>query len=295
VFRRTAQVTICAILILLLVASPADAFPGDGVVSNIAGRGMSYAFQETSQGSWVLEGVAHFTNGIVNFLKTAARPEVDAVWFSGADSPYAAVRQVALSLLLVFAFLGLISGLLQGDVEGMVRRIAGGLPAALFGMVVTTFVVAKLLDLTDALSTAVLAHSGSDALEFLSGFQQVAIATAPQGFPALLLGFIAIISALLRSKEQTILRLPAAFFPVTPACLSEAEIQSLDSYSSFGASEPSERTDCRDSLLDSCVNDLGLSVACGQTRCRSLMARHGEPVSCRCVGRTTSHVVVGSP
>lgn len=47
-----------------------------------------------------------------------------------------------------------ISGLLSNDVEGTIRHIAGKFPAALLGAVITTAIVAKLLDLTDASGTA---------------------------------------------------------------------------------------------------------------------------------------------
>jgi type IV secretion system protein TrbL len=204
--RKFAATATTAATLLVVSARPASAFPGDGYVANIASRGMSAAFDATAQGMvvWVLDGVATFVNGVVNFLKTAARPEVDSVWFSGPTSPYASVRSIALTMLLVFVFLGIIDGLVKGDVEGMVRRVLGGLPTALFGMVATTFVVARLLDLTDALSTAVLERSGSDAMDFLTSFgAQAAFASSP-GFATLVLGVVAVITAFLLWVELLI-------------------------------------------------------------------------------------------
>ena len=50
----------------------------------------------------------YFVDGVINFLLTSARPNVESAWFSGADSPYATVRGIAIALLLAFVFLGII-------------------------------------------------------------------------------------------------------------------------------------------------------------------------------------------
>ena len=63
-------------------------------------------------------------------------------------------------------------------------------------MVVTTAVVARLLELTDALSDAVLANSDDQALHFLSGFG-VAVTGATQGFAAVVIGLVVVLAALL--------------------------------------------------------------------------------------------------
>ena len=49
----------------------------------------------------------------------------------------------------------------------MVRRVAGGVPAAVAGMVVTTTVVGHLLALTDAMSDAVLVLLSGAAISYL--------------------------------------------------------------------------------------------------------------------------------
>ena len=183
---------------IVLTPSPAWAIPGEGIAADFVGDRMSSAFEEAASGmvGWVLSGVEFFANGVANFLKTAGRPEVEAVWFSGPSSPYASVRSIAVALLLGFTLLGIITGLLHGDVAGMLRRIAGTLPAAVIGMITTTVVVAKLLDLTDALSTAVLSGSGAQPLEFLTKFG--ALSAIPQaGFAAFLIGMAAVLAGFL--------------------------------------------------------------------------------------------------
>lgn len=184
---------------LAVTAGPAHAdVPGAGIVRDAVGATAGWAWDKVAAGiaGWVLGGVAQLVDGVLNFLKTAARPDVEAVWFAGAGSPYATVRSIAGVLLLAFVFLGLLQGLLQGDVGGMVRRVAGDLPLAVLGMVATIAVVARLLELTDALSTAVLEQGGGQATAFLAGFGTAA-ASATSGFAAVLVGLVAVVAALL--------------------------------------------------------------------------------------------------
>ena len=166
------------------------------IVETVVTTPAGWAWDKVTSGltSWILGGVGYFVDGILNFLKTAARPDVTAAWFAGAGSPYATVRTVAVTLLLGFIFLGLLQGLLAGDVNAMLRRVAGDLPFAVIGMIATTVIVAKLLELTDALSTAVLDQSGGQAVDFLSGFG-VQVTGATQGFAAVLLGIVAVLAA----------------------------------------------------------------------------------------------------
>jgi hypothetical protein len=168
------------------------------IVTHVVSAPAGWAWNKVAEGitSWVLGAVAFFVDGIVNFLLTAARPNVEAAWFSGTDSPYATVRNIAGVLLLGFVFLGLIQGLLAGDAAAMMRRVAADLPAAVLGMIGTTVVVGKLLELTDALSAAVLAHSGDQSVDFLSSFG-VAAQGATGGFAAVLLGSVAVVAGLL--------------------------------------------------------------------------------------------------
>ena len=95
------------------------------VVGEVVDSTVGWAWDKVTAGiaSWVLGAVGDLVDGALNFLKTAARPNVEAAWFSGAGSPYATVRNLAGLLLLAFVFLALIQGLLAGDAAGMIRRI----------------------------------------------------------------------------------------------------------------------------------------------------------------------------
>jgi len=183
----------------IAAAKPAGAVvPGEGIIENTLGTATGWAFDKVADGisRWVLGAVEFFVNGAIDFLRNSARPDVEAAWFAGPESPYGGVRNIAATLLVGFVFLGLLQGLVQADPAAMVRRVAGNLPLAVAGMVVTTAVVGRLLELTDALSNAVLASSDQQALHFLSGFGASA-AGMTAGFAAVLVGLLAALAGLL--------------------------------------------------------------------------------------------------
>jgi hypothetical protein len=169
-----------------------------GPIGDLLGGAAGWGFDKVADGiaGWVLGAVGFFVNGVLDFVRSSARPDVEAVWFSGSNSPYGTVRNIAAALLVGFVFLGLLQGLLHGDATGMVRRVAGNLPVAVAGMVVTTAIVGRLLDLTDALSNAVLSSSDQQALHFLSGFG-VTVTSVSGGFAAVVIGLVAVIAGLL--------------------------------------------------------------------------------------------------
>lgn len=172
--------------------------PGLGIIRDVISAPAGWAFDKIASGiaSWVLGAVADLINGVVNFLKTTARPELDAAWFSGAGSPFAVIRNIAGVLLVGFVLLAVIQGLLAGDLGGMVGRIARDVCVAVLGMGAVVVVTVKLLDLTDALSTAVLGGADGQAVRFLSSFGASAhLATA--GFSSVLIGIVAVLAALL--------------------------------------------------------------------------------------------------
>ena len=167
------------------------------VVTRVVSAPAGWAWNQVADGitRWILGAVAYFVDGVINFLLTAARPDVSSAWFSGASSPYATVRGIAIALLLAFVFLGIIQGLIAGDPGAMLRRLTADLPAAVFGMVTTTIVVAKLLELTDALSAMVLSNSHGQSLHFLTGFG-VSVTGSTQGFAAVIVGLVAVLAGL---------------------------------------------------------------------------------------------------
>lgn len=196
---RAVAITALAGLVVIGLPDRAEALPGEGLVGDFVGAGASAVFRETtiSMVSWLLSGVGYFVEGALHFLQTATHPQVTAMWFSGPGSPYASVRSISVTLLLGFVLLGICSGLVHGDVAGMARRVAGGIPFAVVGMFVTTTVVDKLLTLTDALSAEVLHNAGSQSLTFMEGLTAASTMTGTGAFPTFLIAAAAVIAAFL--------------------------------------------------------------------------------------------------
>ncbi len=186
------------VALVLNMRPAAAAVPGAGIIGEALDGASGWAFDKVSDGiaGWVMGAVSTFVEGAIGFLQTSARPDVEGAWFAGPGSPYATVRNIAGVLLVGFVLLGLIQGLMHGDAGGMVSRMAGNLPLAVVGMVVTTAITGRLLDLTDAMSAAVLTSSDEQGLHFLSGFG-VAVVSTTGGFAVVVIGLLAVIAALL--------------------------------------------------------------------------------------------------
>ena len=168
------------------------------IIEGAAGSVAGWTWDQVATGiaKWVLGAIAELIDGVLNFLKTAARPDVTDAWFSGSGSPYAAVRNVSAVLLLAFLLAGIIQGLMAGDIGGMIRRVSVDAPVAVLGMIATTVVVKLLLDLTDALSTAVLGGADGTAIKFLEGFG-VGSHLLTGGFSTVLIGLIAVVGTVM--------------------------------------------------------------------------------------------------
>lgn len=168
--------------------------PIDVITETVAG----WSWDQVANGiaRWILGAIAELLDGVLNFLKTSVRPDVTDAWFSGAGSPYAAVRNVSGVLLVAFLLAGIIQGLIAGDTGGMIRRVAADAPLAVLGMVGTTVVVDLLLDLTDSLSTAVLGDVNGDTLSFLESFG-ISSHLMTGGFSTVIIGLVAVAAAVL--------------------------------------------------------------------------------------------------
>lgn len=191
--RRAVPATGVVAVTVVGTARPAAAFPGEGILRDAAGSAFDGITGAVT--GWVLDAVGFFARGVLQFLGTAAEPDVTAIWFAGPNSPFATVRMIAGLLLVAFALLAVIQGVMRGDAGLMVGRVAAGIPAAVLATVAVTVVTAKLLELTDALSAAVLDPAGPAAERFVSGLTLTSTVTGT-GFAVVLVAVLAAIAGL---------------------------------------------------------------------------------------------------
>jgi hypothetical protein len=106
------------------------------------------------------------------FLNTSSAVHLDQGFWAGprAQHLFATVLQLSAVLMLGFFLLALIHGLIHGDPVAMLRTAFGRLPASIFGTVALVAVTELLLQLTDAMSAAVLGGTADDLTHFLDGF-----------------------------------------------------------------------------------------------------------------------------
>lgn len=182
-----------------------------GLLGDAAGAAIGWSFEKVIGGlvAWVLDGVAWVVGAVFGFVDTSTSPTVTAAWFVGdgtRDGPYRVMLGIAAALLLLFVFAGLIQGVLAGDMAGMGRRMLLDLPMAIVGMVSAVTITQLLIDLTDALSDAILSSFGTDIGAFMEGIGTVGLLTGgvATALVVFLLGLFTLIAGLVIFVELVI-------------------------------------------------------------------------------------------
>jgi len=182
-----------------------------GLIGGAASAALGWSFEKVIGGlvAWVLDGVTWVVGAVFGFIDTSTSPDVTAPWFLGDGTrggPYGVMLGIAVPLLLLFVFAGLIQGVVTGDTAGMARRMLLDLPTAVGGMVATVAITQVLIDLTDAISESILGGFGTDIQSFMARIATVGqltggVATALVVF---LLGLFALLAALVIFIELVI-------------------------------------------------------------------------------------------
>jgi hypothetical protein len=177
-------------------------------VSSFVGDAASSGFEAMVGGltAWVVDAVVWLVGGVFDFFLDSTDPNVQADWFITGDGPYATTAALGGVLLVVFVFAGIAQGIVNGDVGGMLRRIALELPMAVLGMVGLVTITQLLIRVTDELSGAVLSNFQDDVAEFGNvvgtlAFMQGQHATA---FVVFLFGLVTVIAGLVLVAELVV-------------------------------------------------------------------------------------------
>ena len=158
--------------------------------------------------AWIVDAVVWTVGGVFNFFLDSTDPNVQADWFLTGDGPYATTVSIGASLLLLFVLAGIIQGTVNGDVGGMLRRIALELPVSIIGMIGLVTITQLLIRLTDALSGQVLDNFQDDISEFgtvvasldrLTGGHSTAFVVFVLGLVTVLAGLVLVAELVVRS------------------------------------------------------------------------------------------------
>src|ERR1019366_3034757 len=126
---------------------------GGGVISNLI-----FGPAINAVANWITEGAAASTTYVMDlFAVDPANPDLTAPWFMGAyygsgsasgrTGPPGSVVIAAWLLLVVIA--SVMSGVIRGDIPGMIRLLLVRLPVAIFVTFIAIWLVSELLALTN--------------------------------------------------------------------------------------------------------------------------------------------------
>jgi type IV secretion system protein TrbL len=177
-------------------------------VTNFAGDVATAGFEVIIAGlvAWVTDAVVWVIGGVFNYFIDASDPNVQADWFVADDGPYGTTAQIGAVLMVGFLLAGITQGVLDGDVAGMLRRMALDLPVSVLGIVGLVTLTQVLIRLTDDLSTWVMGNFEQDIADFTAVVTSLSrlgggVATA---FVILVLGLVTVLAGLILVAELTI-------------------------------------------------------------------------------------------
>lgn len=177
-------------------------------VTDFGGAVAESAFSSIVSGiaAWVLDGVTWVAGSVAGFFVESSSPDVQAGWFTGPDSPYLVMATIGASVLVLMVFFAVVQGLAAGDTAAMTRRLALDVPTAVVGIAGGVVFFQLLIDLSDAMSDALMAHFGDNVRHFADAVGAAAgvtgeVATA---LVVVLLGLVALLGGLLIFVELVI-------------------------------------------------------------------------------------------
>ncbi len=175
-----------------------------GFVGGVATKGFEAIIGGLT--AWVVDAVVWVVGGVFNFFLDSTDPNVQADWFLTGHGPYATTVSIGARLLVLFVLAGIIQGTLNGDVGGMLRRIALDLPVSIIGMIGLVTVTQVLIRLTDALSGQVLDNFQDDISKF--GTVVASLTTLTGGpataFVVFVLGLVTVLAGLVLVAELVV-------------------------------------------------------------------------------------------
>ncbi len=155
---------------------------------------------------WVVDAAISVSGTVFGYFTDATEPNVQADWFVSGTGPFRTTATIAATLLVLFVFIGIVQGVIAGDVGGMLRRISVDLPLSVLGMVGVVTITQALINLTDVLSGYVLRSFEDETRTFLDAIATVGSQHDPgtTAFVLVLLGLAAALGGIILVAELAI-------------------------------------------------------------------------------------------
>ena len=182
---------------LLCVAETVASGAGDAV-GGFVGAGAGVAADAVMDGivGWAANGASWLVKAVARQIDRSTRPALGSAWFS---RQYAAMRDVALSLSIVFLLAAILQAAVRRDLSMLARSCLVALPLAFLLTFAAVTLVELGVALTDALTAAALQRSGGQAQEAFSDVAAAFDVDVPgtNPLPGLVLFLGALLTALL--------------------------------------------------------------------------------------------------
>lgn len=185
--------------------------PVDWIVDNatgLVGGAADAGLQRMLAGivGWVVDAAISVSATVFGYFIDATEPNVQADWFVTGTGPFKTTATIAATLLVLFVFIGIVQGVIAGDVGGMLRRIIVDLPLSVLGMVGVVTITQALINLTDVLSGYVLRSFEDETRAFLDAIATVGSQHDPgtTAFVLVLLGLAAALGGIILIAELAI-------------------------------------------------------------------------------------------
>lgn len=208
----------------LICAADTIASGAVGAIGDAAGRGVDVAADAMLGGivGWAADGAAWLVKSIAKQMDRSTRPALGSAWFA---KRYGAMRQLAISLSVLFLLAAILQAAVRRDLAMLLRACLVALPLAMLLTFAAVTLVEAGLALTDGLTAAAVKGSGADTSESFADLAGLLsqTGTSPQQLPGLVLFLAAVLTAVLALVVwiELILREAAIYVAVAflPICL----------------------------------------------------------------------------
>jgi hypothetical protein len=209
--------------ISLICAADDVASTAVGAIGDAVGAGAGVAADAMFGGlvGWAAGGATWLIDAVVKQVDRSTRPAIGSAWFARR---YAAMRQLAISLSVLFVLAAVLQAAIRRDLAMLLRSCLVALPLAMLLTFAAVTLVEAGLALTDALTATAVRGTGADTQ---SAFEDLGRTLSPGGaatpLPGLVLFLASLLAALLALVVwiELVLREAAIYVAVAflPICL----------------------------------------------------------------------------